>query len=137
MRRRYLGDQLDGVLVQRDGAEVEALSQQALGLTLGSPDYIYVTEEPAQPTALYAKFMDDMARDVCGKMGEQLVRFQDPEANLRYLMLRFLGEKVAGTDTQTTAPLRAVFDAASESDSATGWQAVCVSLFLSPAFHLY
>lgn len=140
---------------------VEALSDQALAPTLGKPDWIQVTEEGLQPSSLYLKFADDMARDVCEQAIKEdvtrddpasraLTRFADPRdttdrpairANLRYLKLRFLGVKVDATDDTATADLEAVFDrasaAAQNNPGPTGWHAVCVALLTDPAFHLY
>jgi hypothetical protein len=128
--------------------------------TLGRPDYVQVTNEPAEPSALYLKFMGDMARDVCLRIIESdeqkaapartLTRqapligpVTDAElgANLRYLKLRFWGEYVpdgAEYDDQV-ADLAAVFDSVTEGGEGTaaGWNAVCVTLLTSPAFHLY
>jgi hypothetical protein len=128
--------------------------------TLGRPDYVQVTHEPAEPSALYVKFMGDMARDVCLRILESdngkapTGRTLTPEApmtgtvsdaelgaNLRYLKLRFWGEYVpdgAEYDDQI-ADLAAVFDAVVTGGEGTpaGWNAVCVTLLTSPAFHLY
>jgi hypothetical protein len=138
--------------------QVPALADTALGRTLGRPDYAQTTEEPALPTPLYAKFMDDLARDVCAKMvaadaavGESgtrtLTRFASLtdatdltaiRANLRYLSLRLLGQKVADGDDDTVVPLLTLFQAAAGADDGTaGWTAVCVGLLTSPAFHIY
>ena len=85
-----------------------------LGPILGDPNYIRVTEEPAIPNALYVKFMRDVASNVCGQMRDAdaaktpqdrvLLRFSDAagqqseadvEDNIRYLHLRFFGERIA------------------------------------------
>jgi hypothetical protein len=142
--------------ITRAGREVEALSSEGLGRSLGRPDYVQITEEAALPTPLYAKFVDDMARDVCAKMvradlatsgTRSLVRFASLEApaeraaveeNLRYLMLRFLGQKVAPDDGAAVADLLTLFETAGGSaDPQAGWTAVCVGLLTSPGFHLY
>jgi hypothetical protein len=128
--------------------------------TLGRPDYVQVTHEPAEPSALYVKFMGDMARDVCARILESdngkapaertltpkapmtgTVSDAELGANLRYLKLRFWGEYVpdgAEYDDQI-ADLATVFDAVIEGGEGTaaGWNAVCVTLLTSPAFHLY
>lgn len=136
-----------------------------LDRTLGRPDYYFVTEEPAQPTALYLKFMDDMARHVCSEMvladGEAAspedrilaphvpmdspATDEDIRTNLRYLALRFWGQWVHEDDDETLADLEALYHGASQLDPseepikqmADGWRAVCVALMTSPAFHLY
>jgi len=136
-----------------------------LARTLGSPDFTRVTNEPALPDALYVKFMNDLALNVCRQMREAdevesdetartLVRFaarddhEDVDAvydNLRYLNLRFFGERVEADDTATVAPLKVVFDIAAQEAAANNsdtvaldaWQAVCVAMHRSPAFHIY
>ena len=146
-------------------ADTEALGDDAsfglLDKTLGRADYVSVTEEAAEPSALYVKFMDDMARNICGKMWEadhtreqenrQLVPFASMEnldddegvrANLRYLMLRFLGEKVADDEIEVLEPLEELINAVAAASppgqqAEAAWEAVCVALLSSPAFHLY
>ncbi len=115
------------------GEEVDLLGPRALAPTLGEPDFVQTTTEAAEPTALYVKFMDDMSRDVCVKMNAAgtLTKFEDVDANLRYLKLRLLGEKIADDDTESIADLRAVHT------SGGGWVPVCVAVMSSPAFHLY
>ena len=138
--------------------ELDALSDQVLAPTLGHPDYISITTEAAEVTPLYAKFADDMARDVCRQIvaadakrpnadTRVLTRFVEgnPDdsaaaiaANLRYLQLRFIGEFVADTDTETIAPLQEVYDTvAPELGAIEAWRAVCVTLLTSPQFHVY
>jgi hypothetical protein len=146
-------------------SDTEALGDDAsfalLDKTLGRADYVSVTEEAAEPSALYVKFMDDMARNVCGKMWEAdqereqekrvLVPFASMEnldddegirANLRYLLLRFLGEKVADDELEYLEPLEELISATAaasspEQQTEAAWEAVCVGLLSSPAFHLY
>ena len=128
-----------------------------LGRTLGAPDYTRVTEEAAIPDALYVKFMNDMALNICGQMRDvepserTLTKFisvdetKDSDAiyeNLRYLHLRFFGERVAAEDKAPVEDLKALFDiAVAESTSGSaaldGWQAVCVAMLRAPAFHVY
>mgnify|MGYP001338435646 CR=1 FL=1 len=144
--------------------EVNALDQNVLGATLGRPDYLQVTHEPAAVDSLYIKLSDDMARNVCNNMistdavesdatKRELTRFiandetQDNAAineNLRYLTLRFHGRNV--TDDAGVSELRTVFDGAvaSEEDipsgstlALEGWRTVCIALLKSPAFHVY
>jgi hypothetical protein len=126
-----------------------------LGATLGRPDYITVTDEPAVPDALYVKFMTDMALNICKQMAagdaEELTRFAplgsaDDAAiteNLQYLHLRLYGERVHADD-EGLLDLRGVYDAAQQASSTTAssgarqaWQAVCVAMVSAPAFHLY
>ena len=144
--------------IERDGRTVDALGESGVARALGEPDYVEVTEELAEPTALYVKFMDDMARDVCERMvqhdaspsaGERnLARLAaldgsspdaDVNANLRYLKLRLLGERLADDDDAAVADLKTVYDRilSASNDGAEAWHGVCVAIVSSPAFHLY
>lgn len=160
------GRAITWTVAARNGT-IEATADNALGKTLGRPDYVTVTFEAAEPDTLYLKFMDDMARDVCPKIldadygrtsaaSRTLLRFTNLDnvsdtaalqTNMAYLHLRFFGDKV--TSNEETAPLMTLFQTVvdqkrqsnPQSDDATlareGWNAVCVGLFLSPSFHLY
>lgn len=139
----------------------DALSDDKLGKVLGRPDYVTVTAEPALPSALYVKFVRDMARDVCNRMlqadlarsGEATLWRYAPYAappsddalseNLRYLVLRFLGVAVAADDP-LIEQLRGVYRASEASYQSgpltpqiEGWRGVCIALFEEPAFHLH
>ncbi|MFO0755008.1 MAG: hypothetical protein U0359_00835 [Byssovorax sp.] len=139
-------------------------SDAAFGKALGRPDFQTSTEESAVPNALYLKFVGDAARDICSQMAKNDQKRADvttralfPKApvdgtatdpqiedNLRYLVLRFLGLRVTGSDPMIPA-LRKVYDAgvasvpdpngAELSKFAEGWRGVCVTLFESPLFH--
>jgi hypothetical protein len=137
-------------------------SDAAFGKALGRPDFQASTEESGVSSALYLKFVGDAARDICSQMAknDQLradasTRVLFPKApvataasddqitaNLQYLVLRFLGLRVAANDPMITG-LRAVYDAGVETavpgaqivPAAEGWRGVCVALFESPLFH--
>ena len=104
----------------------------ARSVTLGEPDYIVVVDENLEPSPLYVKFMQDMARDACNRAMvadlaqptmanrsvEKFVGLTDTvatnkagvDANLRYLRLAFHGIKVAATEDQPISSLRTLFD---------------------------
>jgi hypothetical protein len=155
-----------GWLLKEGQTTVDAFDPKVLGATLGRPDYYLITSEPAQPDALYVKLMDDMARNVCNQMvkadaveklseNRTLVRFAKIDvtsdaaanaANIRYLMLRFLGRRVAEGDTAAIIELQALFDKlatgsapipAGSTRALEAWRGVCVALLSSPAFHIY
>jgi hypothetical protein len=133
--------------------------------TLGEPDYADTTDENLDPSPLYVKFMDDAARNACGKALEADYGRTDPasrviirhaglndlvttsaqakaaiEKNLRYLRLRFHGIKVAATEDQPIATLRDLFTQSAQANAGSakeGWRAVCVALTVAPEFHLY
>lgn len=138
----------------------------ALGTTIGNPDYIRVTEEPAVPNALYVKFIHDMAANMCRQAAEAdanksdankrvLARHveRDAEAidanfdkNLDYLHLRFFGDGISEQDSEPKAALTTLFSeavaASKKSGSSTpaaldGWKAVCHAMLTSPSFHIY
>jgi len=98
---------------------------------LGEADYAFVTQDNRDPSALYLKFMDDAARDVCGRAltadaarpkaaDRVLLRYVGPtdtaatnaagvDQNLGYLALRFHGIKVKEGDSARTTPLLKLF----------------------------
>jgi len=150
--------------VEAFGQVYTALEQKVLGGTLGKPDYVSTTAESTDPSMLYVKFMDDMARDVCFQMISADLAKTDAEervlvplssldkvgdeesvyANLRYLKLRFHGVKVSDEDTESIALLKTLFDTVAENTEGNGkersleaWKTVCIGLFLSPEFHVY
>lgn len=142
----------------------DGFSDGAFGKALGRPDFQSTTEEGTVANALYLKFVGDAARDICTQMAENdlartgaasraLFPAAPPDAtatdaqiseNLRYLVLRFLGLRVAAEDPMLPK-LRAVYDAGVASapvpssgaltPQAEGWRGVCVALFESPLFH--
>lgn len=150
-----------------DGSITWSQDKDSIKKTLGKPDYIAVTEEDLEPTTLYMKFVDDLAREVCNKMVAKPVTDQvlmkeatkldtlsnNPaavKANLRRLHLRFFGRVVAESDEASLAPLLGVFDQVvkqlqtdsvgplgGSTPATEGWRAVCQAAFTSPEFHLY
>lgn len=140
---------------------VNGFADGAFGKALGRPDFQTSTSEAGVSSALYLKFVGDAARDVCSQMAknDQLrtdatTRALFPKApldgatdaqitaNLQYLVLRFLGLRIAADD-EMIEPLRGVYDAgvtaavpgAEIKPAAEGWRGVCVALFESPLFH--
>lgn len=108
--------------------ETDPTSFGAFDRTLGRPDYVSVTSEGAEPSPLYLKFMDDMARDVCAKMVnadaaapsatgtlarfaplDQLGTDEEIRDNLRYLKLRFWGEHLEPDDDEGVAGLETLY----------------------------
>ncbi|MEZ4467376.1 MAG: hypothetical protein R3F43_23755 [bacterium] len=52
----------------RGATEVDLFEE--LAATLGRPDYVQVTTEDLDPSALFLKFLDDAARSVCARTVE-------------------------------------------------------------------
>ncbi|HRI64106.1 MAG TPA: hypothetical protein PK156_07705 [Polyangium sp.] len=142
----------------------DGFSDAAFGKALGRPDFQSSTDESSVSNALYLKFVGDAARDICTQMAKNDMKRVDvttrtlfPKApvdgsasevqiteNLQYLVLRFLGLRMDGTD-HFIINLRGVYDAGVGVTSATnggeltaaaeGYRSVCVALFESPLFH--
>ena len=131
----------------------------SLSTTLGEADYVALTEEIRDPSAIYVKLMEDMAIDLCAQAithdqsadGSEriLTRYveldniSDTDAinqNLRYLKLKFHADHISTDDTESLVGLQNLFTGvvtAEGENAASGWEAVCIALLLSPEFHLY
>ncbi len=160
---RVAGADVNGKPLEWKVNGVNGFSDAAFGKSLGRPDYRSTTDETGVSTALYLKFVGDAARSLCMQMAKNdLLRtdaasrtlFPKTDAdgtaseaqateNLRYLVLRFLGLRVAADDPMI-APLREVLhvgrdtavQAGAELPPTTeGWRGVCVTLYESPLFH--
>lgn len=167
------GPDKDGFLITwRTGggtnpSATEMFASNQLGPTLGHPDYIERTEESAIPNSLYVKLMDDMARQVCTNMAEadrkradtdarvltrettlDSIEPDDIETNVRYLHLRFFGERPHQGEDPTIAALSSLFftahdEAVTNGDQVAnnpileGWRVVCIAMMKSPEFHIY
>jgi len=122
-----------------------------LSATLGEADYVERTEDNLTASPLFAKFMDDMAGQVCAKAVQHdaqqadaenrvLVRaVGDVEANLRYLRRKLHSLHVPDgvTDSSITA-YRGLYDnIAAESGAEQAWIGVCVAMLTAPEFMAY
>jgi hypothetical protein len=127
---------------------LEGTAFDLLARTLGEPDYIQVTEANEDPSPLFAKFMDDMAGDVCGKAierdqtgtGEKLVmRHEDVDANLRFLRLKLHGIYVPDGSMEGLGDLRQLHDEllADGNDPGNAWFGVCVAMLTAPELMAY
>ncbi len=122
-----------------------------LARTLGEADYVQVTYDNLQPNPLFAKFMDDMAGQVCGKAvpadamqadpaQKQVVRYpMDVDANLRFLRLKLHGILVPEGQTAGLSGLQKLFaDVKADTNSADkAWIAVCVAMVTAPELMSY
>jgi hypothetical protein len=133
----------------RNGGEVSLF--QELSATLGKPDFIQITTEVLEPTALFQKFLDDAARQVCQKMVLRdterpsdallVTRASDSaavDAHLRHLILRF-HSRVLAADSRDLAQWRWLFDSLTRMTDgpAQSWHGICVALFTHPDFYTY
>ncbi|MFN9812734.1 MAG: hypothetical protein ACK6CU_24230 [Deltaproteobacteria bacterium] len=140
------------------GVETDQLEQ--LAATLGRPDYATTTEENLEITPIFEKFLNDAARMTCSARAQRDRESYYPEdrvlvaraeltdtsesapdaidANLRQLLLRFHGRRVAAGAPEL-APWRWLFDEATlaSTDPVEGWRTVCVGLVTHPDFYTY
>ncbi len=162
-RRRMDIDQLEATIEKVSGGMTWTQGNtnqfQALAQTLGKPDYVNLTGEDLEPSALFQKFLDDASRQVCDKMvakeqgvsldskilmlhaGPQHTWADDPGKilnNLQHLLLRFHGRYVA-TDAPEMERWRWLYESAEfvSQDPTTAWRTVCVGLMVHPFFYTY
>ena len=131
---------------------------EELSDTLGKPDFVQSTQEDLLPSQLFHKFLDDAARQVCGKMielevaqtgGENHLMVhvspQDPmnssadiDANLRHLLLAFHGKRFE-PGAPELVQWRWLVDSvhAASTQPTEAWNAVCVALITHPRFFSY
>lgn len=127
----------------------QAVGFDSLARTLGEADYIQTNSNNTDASPLFAKFMDDMAGDVCTKAiahdrtaaheDKLVIREPDADANLRYLRLKLHAVLVPAGSTDGIAELRQLHDAVvggggSDED---GWLAVCVAMLTAPEMMAY
>ena len=148
--RKSIPRLFNGVTWTQRGRNGEVNMFDQLARTLGEADYIEVTEANNEPSPLFAKFMDDMAGQVCEKaIGNDLsvatsersfVRFpEDINENLRFIRLKFHAIHVPENTIEGIEGLRTLYDAIlSESgDANIAWYGVCVAVITAPEFMAY
>ena len=149
--RRSIPRLFNGVTWETTRNNQQLNTFDALSRTLGEADYIQVTAPNNEPSALFAKFMDDMAAQVCQKAvimdqstpdesARVLIRHpEDPDANLRFLSLKLHSIYVPDADTQTLASYRGLYDGivADTGQAQDGWLGVCMAMLTAPEFMAY
>lgn len=156
-RRRMNIDQLDAAFRRVSGGigwtemrgQIEVNLFEDLAATLGKPDYIQITTESLEPSALFQKFLDDAARKVCAAVVERdratpaaavLIPQADidPDVHLRHLLLRWHGRDVP-LDSPDLMHWRWLYDSVSfvTGDDDAAWHAVCATLYTHPDFYSY
>ncbi len=119
-----------------------------LSQPLGEADYLNVTQENREPSPLFAKFMDDMAGNVCEKAlrgdaegsTQHIIAYPDDvDANLRFLRLKLHGIYVPESSTESLDDLRALYEdiLSITNQSAQAWYGVCVAMLTAPEFMAY
>ncbi len=113
---------------------------ETLSGSLGKPDYLAATEEDLAPGLLFQKFLDDAARSTCiaasesSDVGDFLMLMEEPQDNLRALVLRFHGHDWPAEDARLDPWLNLY--GLSETPE-RGWALVCVGLITHPDFYTY
>ena len=143
---------LFGGLTWTNGSRTNPLIMfNTLSRTLGEADYVGVTAENRQPNPIFAKFMDDMAGQVCkgavtadaaasGSTPKSVVLYgTDVDKNLRYLRLKLHGVYVPDTSTEGLGELHQLYDdiMADTHDANQAWTGVCVAMLTAPEFMAY
>jgi len=121
-----------------------------LSKTLGKADYLQLTQNIREPTALFMKFMDDMAGNVCNqaiardaktldRSKRTVMRYKDIDQNLRFLRLKFHAIHVPNTTTKGIEALRKLYDSilAKKKSVDIAWKGVCIAVLTSPEFFAY
>lgn len=135
----------------------------SLAASLGRADYALVNAEATEPNLVFAKFLEDGAREVCTATAQadlaepnaakrvlspevpaaitDLTKTSDASAkqNLVYLSTRFWGQPLADAELDTWAAafkgLAARAEAAKKRREA--WGAICIALMTDPRFSTY
>ena len=122
-----------------------------LSRTLGEADYVSVTQESTSPNPIFAKFMDDMAGQVCklavaadvaatGSTPKQVIPYAtEVNRNLRFLRLKLHGIHVPDASMDGLAELRQLYDdiLADTHDANQAWTGVCIAMLTAPEFMAY
>ncbi len=167
-RRRMNIDQLDATIQRVTGGlawmagsgKYHKNQFGVLSLTLGKPNYIDLTSEDLEASALFQKFLSDAAQSTCkalvakekktAKAQRVLAKhvvWKDTVANnkkavdqnLAYLLLRYHGHKVPATSTRIQ-PWRFLFESATKvtgGNTGEAWRTVCVAMMQHPHFYTY
>ena len=148
--RRSIPALFDGITWTFDSRAGRVNAFDTLAQTLGEADYLQVTYENTEPSAMFAKFMDDMAGDVCGKAvtrdesapaDQRIIApyAEDVYRNLRFLRLKLHGIYVPDASEEGLQDLAQLHnDVLAETNSITAaWYAVCVAMLTAPEFLSY
>jgi hypothetical protein len=146
--RNSIPELFGGITWTMQVGRLEGSAFNLLSKTLGEPDYIAVTTENRDPSPLFAKYMDDMAGDVCAKAieadkastGQKLVMVEsDVDQNIRFLRLKLHGIWVPDGSTEGLGELRKLYDdiLGETNDASAAWFGVCVAMLTAPETMAY
>jgi hypothetical protein len=159
--RRLTVGQLDASITTAVGRRWNGID--AVAATLGRPDFAMTVTESTDPNLVFAKFLEDGAREVCVAQAAADIaaptranRIRGPHLpdnitnlnnltqaqirqNLVYLSLRFWGEPLQGTELDAWAALFTQLAARAQSISRRdqALSATCIALITDPRFMSY
>jgi len=159
--RRLTVDQLDRSITTAVGRRWTGID--AVAATLGKPDYAMSVTEAIDPTLVFAKFLEDGAREVCVAQAQADIAATTAanrilanglpdninnlttltpaqiKANLTYLSLRFWGEPLQGAELDAWAALFTQLAARAQSINKRdqAFSATCIALITDPRFMSY
>ena len=134
-----------------------------LAASLGQADYALVNAEATEPNLVFAKFLEDGAREVCLSAAQadldqtaadkrvlspsipnevkDLTKISDADlnANLTYLSTRFWGQPLSDEERATwSASFRKIAAAAEQAKKKKeAWGAICIAMMTDPRFTTY
>jgi hypothetical protein len=135
----------------------------SLAASLGRADYALVNAEATEPNLVFAKFLEDGAREVCTATAQadlaepnaakrvlspevpanvtDLSKTSDASAkqNLVYLSTRFWGQPLAGAELDTWVSAFKGFATRAEAAKKRpqAWGAICIAMMTDPRFSTY
>jgi hypothetical protein len=138
----------DGITWTTRGREQNVMFD-ALSKTLGEPDYLGITAENLDASPLFAKFMDDMAGDVCTKavardesrpVGDRVLIIDDTDVakSLRVLRLKLHGLYVPEGSSEGLEDYLVLHQSVATTEGASeAWKTVCVAMLTAPELMIY
>ncbi len=159
--RRLTVAQLDSSITTAVGRRWTGID--AVAATLGKPDFAMTVTEATDPNLVFAKFLEDGAREVCvaqaaadiaaATAANRILARDLPDnitnlttltqaqikQNLTYLSLRFWGEPLQGTELDAWAALFTQLSARAQAISRRdqALSATCIALITDPRFMSY
>lgn len=142
--RRSIPTLFDGITwnIAARGRQVPGFD--VLASTLGEPDYLQTTASNLDPSPLFAKFMDDMAADVCRQAVDRdrtanavKLVIQHPDniqQNLRFLRLKLHGIHVPSDSMEGLGELATLYSdiLSGTNDPDQAWWGVCIAMLTAP-----
>lgn len=148
--RRSIPRLFDGITWTNGARNNPRVMFDVLSRTLGEADFVQATVANDSPNPIFAKFMDDMAGQVCAaavasdaaatQVQDKVVTpYPDVAANLRYLRLKLHGVYVPEGSREGLEAEQALYDAilADGGTVADAWTGVCVAMLTAPETMAY